>query len=219
MMRAGLVVGLVLLLPPTLSLTYRQDRWAWNHVQPEDEDVLEDKDENFLEDEGEDEDVDILTAPAAPHPVEGYHEGPLPPSLALHLLLLYDSSLLASMGGDTAAAEVWVARVVEQARPLLLALAPSSLVLRVVRVAHLPETVALTAGAARELARARGAGGEGVARATAAGGEGVALLVANSSSALKGLAFLGSACRRDGFALSITARRETEGETARTRAG
>ena len=146
---------------------------------------------------------DELEPPPDPNPVAGYEEGPMPEHLDLPLVLQYDNSALALRGHDRAAAEAWVRRVAELARPHLTNFAPSSVRLNVLRVENIDEKVTV-----RDTSK--------LAKKRSNKEERVAVLVGRTRGKLKGIAFRGSGCRADGYALSITTERENDAQTAKT---
>ena len=128
------------------------------------------------------------------------HPGPLPTSMELPLVVAYDSSLLAAHSGH-GAARAWVGRVVAGANSLLATLQPA-VRLAVQRVEHWP--AALTA---RDL--------DAHARQRPNRRERALVLVGPTRRRGKAVAYMGSACRTDGYALALASDRGQDRETSR----
>ena len=160
-------------------------------------------DEDSDYDEYDDNYDEAVWSPPDPNPVAGSAEGPMPEHLDLSLVLQYDTSALALHGHDRAAAEAWVRRVAELAKPHLVNFSPSSVRLNVTRVDYLDKRVRVRDY--RKLYKSRPNKHERIA-----------VLVGRARGGLKGVAFTSNACREDGTALSVVSKMKTDIGTART---
>ena len=150
---------------------------------------------------------DSLEPPPDPNPLEGDFFGPLPTSVTVELVIKYDNRLLAEFLGSHETAERYARRVVLKAAPKLAAFTPP-VKLKVLVVEHLDRQVATDISTAIiSMVEERNQAGEH---------QRTAVLTGFLDYPLKGVALRGTACRRDGYALSITSRLASAEQTAKT---
>ena len=150
---------------------------------------------------------DSLEPPPDPNPLEGDFFGPLPTSVTVELVIKYDNRLLGEFLGSHETAERYARRVVLKAAPKLAAFTPP-VKLKVLVVEHLDMQVATDISTAIiSMVEERNQAGEH---------QRTAVLTGFLDYPLKGVALRGTACRRDGYALSITSRLASAEQTAKT---
>ena len=155
-----------------------------------------------------DEDMMIPPANANPSVLPLATDSAIPSQVILKTYITYDNTLLRKLGGSHTSTKQWLSRVVEMARPRLAHTSLDTAVkLQLLgEISHLNEDIQADQSTIYRLARSPKEKG----------------LVSNFCSQLGGgvvgIAFLGTACRQDGYAVNINecyTRTNTEVTTAR----